>query len=178
MSGLAIRAATPDDAAAIAAIYRPYVETTAITFELDPPDAAAMRARMAGLAATHPWIVGERGGEVVGYAYGYPYRARAAYRWVAETAVYLRQDMLGKRLGTPLYEALIDALEHWGYVAAVGAIALPNRPSVKLHERVGFEHVGTHPRIGFKLGGWHDIGLWQLDLASRKAKPDEPGQPR
>lgn len=178
MSALAIRQATLADAAAIAEIYRPYVESTAITFELDAPDAAEMAERMAGLAATHPWLVGERAGEVVGYAYGYVYRARAAYRWVAETAIYIRQDMIGKRLGTPLYEALIDALDAWGYVAAVGAIALPNRSSVKLHERLGFEAVGTHPRVGFKKGEWRDVGLWQLDLAPRKKAPEEPGQPR
>jgi len=174
VSRIAVRAATPDDAAAIAAIYRPYVEETVITFELDPPDAGAMRERMAGLSATHPWLVGTREGEVIGYAYGYPYRSRAAYRWVAETGIYLRRELLGKRLGTPLYEALMDALDSWGYVAAVGAIALPNRPSVKLHERLGFEAIGVHPRIGFKHGRWCDIGLWQLDLAPRKAAPREP----
>lgn len=177
MSALLLRAVAPGDAAAIAAIYAPYVAETAITFELDPPDAAAIGERIATIGATHPWLVAERGGELVGYAYGYPYRARAAYRWVAETAVYLRRDMLGKRLGTPLYEALLDALEAWGYVAAVGAISLPNRPSVKLHERLGFEPVGVHPRIGFKHGQWHDIGLWQLDLAPRKAMQAEPGAP-
>lgn len=178
MSNLDIRAATADDSAAIAAIYQPYVETTTITFELIAPNAEAIRQRMASLAATHPWIVAERDGAIVGYAYGYPYRARPAYRWVAETAVYLRQDMLGKRLGTPLYEALIDALDAWGYVAAVGVISLPNRPSVKLHERLGFEHVGTQPRIGCKNGSWHDIDIWQLDLAPRKAAPADPAQPR
>ena len=175
---LAIRAATPDDAEAIAAIYAPYVTGTTITFEVDPPDGAEIARRIAAVTRAYPWLVGERDGSVVGYAYATRYRERAAYRWVCETAIYLAKEATGQRLGAPLYTALLDALEDHGYVAAVGVIALPNRPSVRLHEKLDFERVGTQPRIGFKNGTWCDVGLWQLDLAPRRRAPAEPGPPR
>jgi phosphinothricin acetyltransferase len=174
---LVVRAATPADAEAIAALYAPYVTDTTITFEIDPPDAAAMARRIATVTQAYPWLVGERDGVVIGYAYASRYRERAAYRWVCETAIYLAQEATGKRLGGPLYTALLDTLEDYGYVAAIGVIALPNRPSVRLHEKLDFERIGTQPRVGFKNGVWCDVGLWQLDLAPRRRTPAEPGPP-
>lgn len=175
---LVLRAATSADAEAIAAIYAPYVTDTTITFEVDPPDATEMASRIAAVTQAYPWLVAERDGVVIGYAYATRYRERAAYRWVCETAIYLAKDATKRRIGGQLYTALLDALEEWGYVAAIGVIALPNRPSVRLHEKLDFEAVGTQPRIGFKNGTWCDVGIWQIDLAPRRRAPAEPGQPR
>ena len=169
-----IRPVSPDDAAAIAAIYRPYVTGTAITFELDLPDAAEFRRRIEHVTATHPWLVAERGGQVVGYAYGSTYRSRAAYRWVAETGIYLAEAAHGHGIGRVLYQALLDTLEQRGFVAAMGVMTAGNPASTALHERLGFRNVGTQPGIGFKHGIWHDVVFWQRDLSPRLDAPPEP----
>ena len=171
---LAIRPVTVGDAEAIAAIYRPYVTDTVITFELDPPDAEEMRARIERITPTHPWLVAEVDGAVMGYAYGSSYRTRAAYRWVAETGIYVADAARGRRIGTPLYQALLDELEKRGFVAAMGVMTAGNPASTALHERLGFVDTGTQPGIGYKHGGWHDVVFWQKDLAPRATEPGEP----
>lgn len=174
MTAAAIRAVTLADAAAIAAIYAPYVTETTITFEEEAPDAAAIAARIERLAPTFPWLVAERDDAPLGYAYAYPYRARAAYRWVAETGIYVAREALGTGIGTPLYAALIDALEQAGYVAAIGVLSLPNPASEALHARLGFRRIGVQDGIGFKHGRWLDVGLWQRDLGERGTTPRAP----
>jgi L-amino acid N-acyltransferase YncA len=171
---LVIRPVAPEDAEAIAAIYRPYVTDTVITFELDPPDAREMRARIERIVPTHPWLVAELDGAVLGYAYGAPYRTRAAYRWVAETGIYVADAARGRGIGAPLYRALLDALARRGFVAAMGVMTAGNPASTALHERLGFVDTGTQPGIGYKHGGWHDVVFWQKDLAPRTAEPGEP----
>jgi phosphinothricin acetyltransferase len=172
-----VRPVRLEDAAAIAAIYAPYVADTVITFEVDVPDAAEMAARIARYTPTHPWLVAERDGVVIGYAYGSPYRTRAAYRWVCESGIYLAADTRGGGIGTALYAALIDALTDAGYVAVLGVMTLPNPASEALHAKLGFRDMGTQPGIGFKHGAWHDVGFWQRDLAPRSDTPIDP-QPR
>jgi L-amino acid N-acyltransferase YncA len=175
MTPLTIRPVRLADADAIAAIYAPYVTDTVITFEYDPPDAAEFRARIERFTATHPWLVAERGGAIVGYAYGSPYRTRAAYRWVAEAGIYLAREAQGGGVGTRLYEALCTALADAGYVVVLGVMTLPNAASEALHRRCGFRDVGTQPGIGYKFGRWHDVGFWQRDLAERTGDPGELG---
>ncbi len=169
-----IRPVTPDDAAAIAAIYRPYVADTPITFELDPPDADEMRARIERTVPTHPWLVAEMDGAVLGYAYGTTYRTRAAYRWVAETGIYMAENARGRGIGAPLYRALLDELARRGFVAAMGVMTAGNPASTALHEQLGFVDTGTQPGIGYKHGAWYDVVFWQKDLAERIAEPREP----
>lgn len=169
-----LRPVRPEDAAAIAAIYAPYVRDTTITFELDAPDAAEIGARINRITATHPWLVAEVDGRVMGYAYGYPYRARAAYRWVAEVAIYVDAEARGMGIGRPLYAALMEALTASGYVAAMGVLTAGNAASAALHEKSGFHLVGTQPGIGFKHGQWCNVEFWQRDLAPRLDLPPEP----
>ncbi|PTQ10932.1 GNAT family N-acetyltransferase [Sphingomonas oleivorans] len=170
-----IRAVTPDDAGAIAAIYAPYVEDTAITFELAPaPDAAEMRRRIASIAGRFPYLVAEQDGALLGYAYAGLYRTRPAYRWVVETTVYVAMDAQRRGIGRALYAELLDRLKALGHVAAVGVIALPNAASVALHEALGFTHAGTQRAIGHKLSQWYDVGFWQVELAERIADPPLP----
>lgn len=171
---LVIRPVTIDDAGAIAAIYRPYVTDTVITFELDPPDGDEMRSRIERITPTHPWLVAEVDGAVLGYAYGSTYRTRAAYRWVAETGIYMAEAACGRGIGMPLYKALLDELARRGFVAAMGVMTAGNPASTALHQRLGFVDTGTQPGIGYKHGNWHDVVFWQKDLAPRKAEPGEP----
>lgn len=174
---LIVRDATPDDAAAVAAIYAPYVRDTVITFEIDVPDTAEMRRRIVETSAHFPWLVAEIGGTVCGYAYATSFRARAAYRWVVETTVYIADGFHRRGIGRALYAPLLDRLERQGFQAAIGAIALPNAGSVGLHEAMGFVYQGRYRQVGFKLGGWHDVGLWQRDFGERPAAPAEPARP-
>ena len=170
-----IRLAEAADAAAIAAIYRPYVEDSWISFEDVAPDAGEMARRIAGVQpGLYPWLVAEEDGRILGYAGSSPYRARPAYRWTVETAIYLDAAAQGRGLGRTLLSQLLSMLEQQGFVAAIGAIALPNDSSVALHERLGFVHTATYRGVGYKLGRWVDVGRWQRDLAPRRAAPQEP----
>ena len=170
-----IRLASEGDAAAIAEVYRPYVENSRISFEERAPDAAEMARRIAGeRPGYYPWLVADEGGRILGFASSSPFRTRRAYRWSVETGIYLAAGAQGKGVGKALLSALTDLLERQGYVAAIGAIALPNEPSVRLHEALGFEPAGTYRGTGFKMGEWLDVGLWQKDLAPRSPAPPEP----
>ena len=160
-----IRAATIADAAAIAAIYRPFVARGAISFELEPPDADTIASRIEKVTAGHPWLVAENdAGEVVGYAYGTTFRSREAYRYTAETAIYLAPEARGTGMADRLGRALHDDLRTRGFHVAVAVITLPNPPSITYHERLGYRAVGILPEVGCKFDAWHDIGLWTLDL--------------
>jgi phosphinothricin acetyltransferase len=170
-----IRLATPADAAGMAEVYRPYVEDSRISFEEQAPDAAEMARRVTGdRPGFHPWLVAEEDGRILGFASSSPFRTRPAYRWSVETGIYLAAGAGGRELGKRLLAMLSDLLERQGYVAAIGAIALPNEPSVRLHEALGFVAAGTYRGTGFKMGEWIDVGLWQKDLAPRVAAPVEP----
>jgi L-amino acid N-acyltransferase YncA len=170
-----IRLARDSDAAAIASIYRPYVEQSRISFEETAPDAVEIARRVAGDRPGHyPWFVAEEDGRLLGFASSSPFRTRRAYRWVVETGIYLDPDGKGRGIGRSLLSTMIGVLEQQGYVAAVGAIALPNAASVALHEKLGFIHTGTYRQVGFKMDEWLDVGLWQKDLAPRGATPAEP----
>lgn len=160
-----IRDASAFDGDALARIYNPYIDATTITFEEQRVDAATMAARVenvrdAGLA----WVVAELDGNVAGYAYATTWRTRAAYRFAVETAVYLPSEHYRARLGTALYTALEERLHARGIRCLIGCIALPNEPSVALHEKLGFAKVGHFPAVGWKFGRWIDVGFWQKAL--------------
>jgi phosphinothricin acetyltransferase len=167
-----IRQATAADAAAIAAIYRPYVDASRISFEEVAPDGEEMAVRMA--SPLHPWLVAEQDALVIGYASSSPYHRRPAYRWTVETSIYLAAEAQGRGLGRALLSSLIELLTRQGYVTAIAAIALPNPVSIALHERLGFAAAGTYRGVGFKRDEWTDVSLWQRDLAPRSAAPTEP----
>lgn len=169
------RLATPADAAAIAAIYAPYVAETFVSFETEAPGEEEMRRRIEHGGELHPWLVIEQeDGVLAGYASASPFRARAAYRFAVETSVYLGRDYCGRGLGRPLYECLIALLERQGFAQAIGAVSLPNDPSVRLHEALGFEKAGVYRQVGWKCGRWLDVGLWQRALAPATVPPTEP----
>ena len=165
MSGdLRVRLATEDDAEGMLAIYAPVVRETAISFELEPPSVEEFRGRIRATLSGHPWLVCEIDGVIAGYAYASEYKSRAAYRWSVETTVYVSAHFRRRGVGRAVYSALLERLRALGFYNALAAIALPNDASVGLHESLGFKHLGTMRNVGFKLGGWHDVGWWQLEL--------------
>lgn len=160
-----LRDAREDDAAAIAALYNPYILGTTISFEEAPVTAADMAGRIATVqAAGLAWLVATQNDELIGYAYATRWRVRHAYRFSAESSVYVRQGMAGQGIGAALYNALLDRLAAAGVHAVIGGIALPNAASIALHERLGFEKVAHFKEVGFKLGAWRDVGYWQKTL--------------
>jgi phosphinothricin acetyltransferase len=176
LAGLRIRRATAADAAAIASIYAPYVAATEISFETEPPDAAGMAARIAGGGDLHPWLVAEDAyGGLLGYAYACAFRARPAYRFTVETTVYVAGYAHCRGVGRSLYARLLPLLEAQGFTQAIAAITLPNDASRRLHEAFGFASAGTYRNVGWKLGRWRSVGLWQRPLAPMT---DEPAEPR
>ena len=167
-----IRLAVADDAASLASIYRPYVEESRISFEEVAPGSAEMADRMRG--ELYPWFVADEDGRILGYAASSAFRTRPAYRWIVETGVYLSPEAQGRGIGAALLLRLLDTLTRQGFVSAVGAIALPNDASVALHEKLGFTRSGTYRGVGYKMGEWLDVGLWQKELAPRNRTPAEP----
>ena len=159
-----IRSARPYDAASIAAIYAPYVLKTAISFEDTPPTAGEMADRIVSTQVTCPFLVSESDGEVLGYAYAGPHRARAAYRWSVDVTVYVAAGAHRRGVGRSLYVELLDRLVHQGFHSAFAGIALPNDKSVGLHESLGFEHLGTYKEVGFNFDQWHDVGWWRTSI--------------
>lgn len=174
LSGLTIRDASGQDAEACAALYAPYVTDTAITFETDPPQPAEMAERIAAATRTHAWVVLADRGRVAGYAYGGPYKSRAAYRWSCEVSIYLEHGRRRTGGGRALYDALFARLAQRGYRTLVAGMTLPNDASVGLHRAMGFEPVGTYRRIGWKHGAWHDVAWVQRTIATGQDPPAEP----
>jgi phosphinothricin acetyltransferase len=165
-----ITAAEPRHAEGIAALYAPFVRNTVISFEETPPSAAEIRSRM-----DLPWLVAlDDDSAVVGFSSASRHRTRAAYRWAVDCSVYIAPTHQRRGLATALYTQLFDALRMHGYVQAFAGIALPNEPSVRLHEALGFAPIGVYRQVGFKLGQWHDVGWWQLQLVDPPAAPPEP----
>jgi phosphinothricin acetyltransferase len=169
-----VRIATLRDATGVAEIYAPIVQSSVISFELEPPGVEAIAERMRATLLHHPWLVLERAGAIEGYAYGGEFRARAAYRWSVETTVYVREDRRRSGVARALYGSLLAALELQGFVAAYAGITLPNPASVGLHEALGFRAIGVFPAVGYKLGAWHDVGFWRRPIAERPAHPEPP----
>jgi phosphinothricin acetyltransferase len=160
-----IRLASPDDAAAIAEIYNPYVLNTPVSFEEDPVSVIDMGARIEEvLLSGLPWLVAERDGDIIAYAYASKWKGRCAYRFSAETSIYARPQTHRNGLGTALYTVLLDHLRALNTHVVIGGIALPNAASVALHEKMGFEKVAHFKEVGFKRGKWRDVGYWQLTL--------------
>src|SRR4051812_45808255 len=168
-----VRAASEADAVACVAIYAPYVRNTAISFEADVPSTAEMAERIASALQTHAWLVYEVDGRILGYAYGGPMKARAAYRWSCEVSVYLEPSLRRRGTGRALYEALFDRLAERGYRTAVAGMTLPNPASEGLHRALGFEPVGVFRGVGWKHGAWHDVAWVQRRLASADGPPEE-----
>jgi phosphinothricin acetyltransferase len=169
-----IRRARVEDAAAIAAIYAAYVLDTPITFDTEVLSPADVRGRIEEAGDRFPWLVAEEAGAVAGYAYAAAFRTRAAYRFAVETTVYVKRGAEGRGLGSALYRPLLDLLERQGFTQAIAAITVPNEASVAIHERLGFVHAGTYRQVGWKLGRWRDVGLWQRPLAPARTPPQEP----
>ncbi|MDQ2106686.1 GNAT family N-acetyltransferase [Azospirillum isscasi] len=177
-----VRDARIEDVPAFQRIYAHHVLHGVGTFEEQPPDAAELEARFRALTgAGLPWLVAERDGEILGYAYGSAYHVRSAYRFTVQDSVYIAEEARGQGLGRLLLQALIDRCAAQGYrqmVALVGGSE--NAGSIGLHTALGFRTCGVVEAVGLKFGRWLDVVMMQKDLGAGRTDIPEgegPGQP-
>ncbi len=159
MDGFCVRLATAEDAPAIAEIYAPYVTRTAVTFETVPPDAREFRRRVESTLADYPFLVAEREGVILGYAYAAAFGDRAAYIWAAKESVYVRAEARHEGVGRALYEALEGYLKRQDVYSVSACITLSNAGSVEFHRSLGFAEAGRFTKCAYKLGAWEDV-IW------------------
>jgi L-amino acid N-acyltransferase YncA len=171
-----VRPASAADAAACLAVYRPYVEHTVISWEIEVPTENEMAARIAAAQAGHEWLVLERDRRVIGFAYGHAFNRLAAYQWSTETGIYLDASHRRTGGGRALYTELLRRLTERGYRQAFAGITQPNEASNAFHRSFGFTQAGLYRRVEWKHGSWHDVAWMQLDLQTG-AEPDSPPGP-
>ena len=162
------------DAEQIADIYRPFVESTPVSFETVAPDVGEVCHRIEQTIQIYPWFVCEVEGEIAGYAYASQHRARHHYQWSVDVTIYNHPGFRRQGLGRSLYAVLLDTLRRQGFVMAHAGITLPNEASVGLHEALGFQALGVYRNVGYKCGRWHDVGWWQYELAQPEPNPSPP----
>ena len=166
MPSFEIRPTVAADLPSITEIYAHEVREGTATFELVPPDLAEMTRRFQALMdGGFPYLVAELDGSVVGYTYASSYRPRPAYRFTVENSVYLRPAVHRRGIGRQLLERLIAECERCGFrqmIAVIGDSA--NAGSIGVHERCGFQMIGTHPSVGLKFGRWLDTVMMQREL--------------
>jgi phosphinothricin acetyltransferase len=147
------------DASAILNIYAPFIINTAITFEYDLPTVSEFAERIDKISKNYPWLVCVNENELAGYAYGCAHRERKAYQWSAEVSVYVAENYRRSGIAKKLYHTLFELCRLQNIVNLYAGIVLPNEQSEKFHRNCGFRDVGIYKKIGYKLGGWHNV-LW------------------
>ncbi len=169
-----IRLAGDGDAQAVLDIYAPSILASATSFETAVPPVSEMERRIHEANERHVWLVFERDGVVLGYAYSSPHKARAAYRWSVEFSVYVSPAAHRRGIARALYASLEACVSTQGYVNACAAITQPNPSSVRLHEAFEFTPVGIYRHIGYKFGTWHDVALFERRLLDTEVPTAEP----
>ena len=178
-----IRTARPEDAEALLQIYAPYVRETAITFEYEVPTEEEFRRRIETVLQSYPYLVAERDGAVLGYAYAHPFHERAAYYWTAEASIYLAKDARGQGLGRKLYETLETLLARMGVRNLYACVAYPEQAdeyldgsSAAFHAAMGYRKAGHLQQCGYKFGRWYGMLYLEKFLGSHEGAA-EPLQP-
>ncbi len=157
-----IRKVKLEDAQKIAEIYNYYILNSCVTFEEYPVSAEEMCGRIEAVYLKFPWLVFEKNNEILGYAYASVWKPRSAYKYTAESTVYLKNEAIKSGIGSLLYKELLIQLTELGFHAIIGGISLPNEASVALHEKFGFEKIAQFKEVGYKFKKWIDVGYWEL----------------
>ena len=168
-----IRIATEADIPAMLAIYGPYVENTAYSFEYTVPTVEAFTARFQNYTRQLPWLVWEENGKVLGYAYGSLPFERAAYAWCGEVSIYLAPEIQGKGIGRKLYAVLEEIMWRQGYRVIYSLITTENKGSLQFHEKLGYTQTAVFPNCGFKFGRWLGI-VWMEKRSNAVEMPTNP----
>lgn len=173
-----IRIATKQDAAELVRIYAPYVEKTAITFEYEVPTVWEFEKRIDHILKKYPYLIAERNGEAVGYAYAGSFKDRAAYDWAVETTIYVREDQKKTGIGRDLYEALEKILAEQNILNLNACIAYPEtediyltKNSVQFHKHLGYRLAGEFYKCGYKFGRWYNMVWMEKHIGEHKENP-------
>lgn len=159
-----IRPMTLLDVGQITAIYAHYVKNTVVTFDTEIPSETEMYQRMLAIIKHYPAWVCDIDGQIAGYCYAHEWKAKKAYRSTVETTIYLHPDHIAKGYGHLLMDCLIDDCRGRSFHALVACITIPNEPSVRLHEKLGFRKVSYFHEVGRKFDHWLDIADYELIL--------------
>lgn len=177
---ITIRTATLSDAQALLNIYAPYVEYTAITFEYDVPSVEEFAFRIKNTLQKYPYLVAEKNGRLLGYAYASPFHKRPAYDWAVETSIYVDQNIKHQGIGRRLHDALEDALRSQGILNMNACIAYPpeedeylDRNSVEFHTHMGYRLVGEFYKCGYKFHRWYNM-VWMEKLIGNHLSDQKP----
>lgn len=161
-----IREATRSDTESMLAIYAPYIEQTAITFEYEVPTPDVFRQRIEKVQAKYPWIVAEDEGRIVGYAYASAFKERAAYQWSVETSIYVDHNVRRQGVGRRLHDVLEQRLMAQGILNMNACISYIEQEdeyltqdSIRFHEQLGYKKVAHFHQCGKKFGRWYDM-IW------------------
>ena len=178
MKGLRIRAAKRADAQELLELYAPYVEKTAITFEVTVPSVEEFAGRILQTLQRYPYIVAEENHEILGYAYTGPFKERAAYDWAVETSIYVKMGRTRGGIGKMLYTSLEETSRRQHILNMNACIASPvvedeylTRNSIDFHEHLGYALVGTFHQCGFKFGRWYDMVWMEKIIGDHAASP-------
>ncbi len=163
-----VRRVKLEDANQLVEIYNHYILNSVVTFEEACIDCTEMKNRILSMTSKYPWLVYEKEGEIMGYAYACEWKSRTAYKRTVESTIYLKQGEMNKGIGSSLYKELICQLSDMGIHAIIGGISLPNEPSIYLHEKFGFEKVAQFKEVGHKFKKWIDVGYWELIIDKAK----------
>lgn len=169
-----VRLARPDDAAALLDIYNLEVQTSTVTFDILPRSLDEQRQWLTARSGAHAVIVAEREGEVVGFASLSPWRPRPAYATSVEDSVYVRRDQQGRGVGRLLLDELVEVARAHGFHAVLARIVGGHESSVRLHQSVGFDLVGTEREVGRKFGRWLDVVVMELLLGAPRQVDHAP----
>lgn len=177
---ITIRTATLSDAQALLNIYSPYVEHTAITFEYDVPSVEEFASRIKNTLQKYPYLVAEKNGRLLGYAYASPFHERPAYDWAVETSIYVDQNIKHQGIGRRLHDALEDALRSQGILNMNACIAYPpeedeylDKNSVEFHTHIGYRLVGEFYKCGYKFHRWYNM-VWMEKLIGNHLSDQKP----
>ena len=177
---ITIRTATLSDAQALLNIYSPYVEHTAITFEYDVPSVEEFASRIKNTLQKYPYLVAEKNGRLLGYAYASPFHERPAYDWAVETSIYVDQYIKHQGIGRRLHDALEDALRSQGILNMNACIAYPpeedeylDTNSVEFHTHMGYRLVGEFYKCGYKFHRWYNM-VWMEKLIGNHLSDQKP----
>lgn len=175
-----IRLVSAEDAVQLLAIYRPYVEKTAISFEYDVPSLEEFQGRIEKTLKKYPYLAAEQDGELLGYAYTSPFVGRAAYGWAAETTIYLKENKKHMGLGRQLYTAIEAISKAQNITNLYACIGVPEREdeyltnnSVQFHAHLGYRMVGEFKKCGYKFGRWYNMA-WMEKIISPYLEMPEP----
>ena len=183
MDNITLLIASSADAEALLELYAPYVRETAITFEYEVPSPEEFQSRIRRTLEKYPYLIAEREGRCVGYAYAGAFHARAAYDWAVETSVYVERRLRRQGVGRRLYTALEEVLTLQNILNLNACIAYPagedpylTRDSADFHQRLGFRQVGRFHQCGYKFGRWYDM-IWMEKLLGPHSSPQPPVRP-